>query len=221
MAIITECKHPDCTTRPTARRLRKHFYLPEWELTGSFYCPAHCCIVSHCYARRAAKPSQETRYCKGHICQEQGCLHKRLIITTPSAALQNALSKPHYPHEVDKNTTFLYCPDHFCHGAGAFGGPCSLPRKEGGLLCSLHECRIPACKECVFGEKGGVMGNRFCIRHTCRMMFCLNPVVQHGKKLCVGHGENAGVVEPVRQMEYRAKHKGPEVAGDLNHGQSS
>lgn len=122
---------------------------------------------------------------------------------------------------MDKVTTFLYCPEHFCHGVGAFGGPCSLPRKEGGLLCLLHNCRILGCKECVFGEKGGVMGNRFCSGHTCRMMFCLNPVAQDGKEFCVGHGGNVSIGEPVRQMEYRAKHTGLEVAGRVDHGQGS
>ncbi|KAE9981595.1 hypothetical protein EG328_011534 [Venturia inaequalis] len=84
MAIIIECNHPSCDTRPSSRRLRKHFYLPPWDLTGGFYCPTHVCTVPTCYLHRATKPNQETRYCKDHICQEQGCLHKRLTVTTPS-----------------------------------------------------------------------------------------------------------------------------------------
>lgn len=80
-----------------------------------------------------------------------------------------------------------------------------MPRREGGVLCALHECRVLGCRGCVFGEKGGLMGNRFCHGHTCQMMFCLNPVARDGALFCGGHGGDGETRESVRQMGFRTK----------------
>jgi hypothetical protein len=152
------------------------------------YCPLHLCGIDGCDRSvtvigdriLSSVPVQTAQYCHHHLCHYITPNHVRCMTIVRQEA---------------------YCPEHKCHARGCSRGidhrndqycsvhlesvPCRYPGCEKTSHKDSGWCEQHKCRQCGLSRQMNVNG--FCLRCTCRVPECQNPVVNRKHGYCVEH----------------------------------